>query len=152
MNFNAKMLERYVKDYGEDLTKAIIAEIKNNNWIRTGALLNSVEYTIKTFTSKTLLDININDYYAFLKTGKKRKTPVQGANAKKASGSSKPVSSKAFAAGKTVTNIEMQKNFVGDIVKKKLPIYDKKLEKSLNDDIQKALNSTIKNQTIKVNI
>jgi hypothetical protein len=143
MDLNARMLERYVAEYGEMLKQDIIAEIKRNNWIRSGQLLRSVDPTVKTFTDKVLLDINIADYYAFLKTGKKARD-IEGKK-KAIKAETKRVTSKAFKSGAPVKNIEKKNNFVGDIIRKKLPIIDKDLTKKLDADIQKMIDKEIKN-------
>lgn len=142
MNLDGKMLQRYVAEYGEQLKDALIAEIKRNNWIRTGNLLNSIDPNVKTFADKVLLDINIADYYEYLKTGRKARDLEGKAKAIKAG--TKRVSSKAFKSGAPVKNIETKNNFVGDIIKKKLPMIDKDLTKKLDSDIQKMLDKEIK--------
>lgn len=143
MNLDARMFERYVVQYGEELKDAIIAEIKRNNWIRSGNLLSSVDPTVKTFTDKVLLDINIADYYTYLKTGKRARDLEGKAKAVKAA--TKRVTSKAFKAGAPVKDIERKNNFVGDIIRKKLPIIDKDLTQKLDADIQKMIDKEIKN-------
>ena len=143
MNLDARMLQRYVAQYGEQLKDTIIAEIKRNGWVRTGNLLASVDPTVKTFTDKVLLDINIADYYTLLKTGKKARDLEGKAKAIKAA--TKRVSSKAFKSGAPVKNIEKANNFVGDIIRKKLPMIDKDLSKRLDADIQKMIDKEIKN-------
>jgi hypothetical protein len=142
MNFDGKMLQRYVVEYGEQIKESIIAEIKRNNWIRTGTLLASVEPTVKVFADKILLDINIADYYANLKTGRKAKDIEAKRVAMKAG--AKPVSTRAFKSGAPVKNIEKQNNFVGDIIRKKLPMIDKDLTNKLDKDIQKMFDKEIK--------
>jgi hypothetical protein len=142
MNFDGKMVQRYVVEYGEQIKESIIAEIKRNNWIRTGTLLASVEPTVKVFADKILLDINIADYYANLKTGRKAKDIEAKRVAMKAG--AKPVSTRAFKSGAPVKNIEKQNNFVGDIIRKKLPMIDKDLTNKLDKDIQKMFDKEIK--------
>jgi hypothetical protein len=139
------ILKRFVDQQGKNLAKSITDEIRKNNWIRTGNLLRSVDPTIKVFKDKILLDINIADYYALLKTGKKRTSSVSETSAKRVSARSGRVSMNTM---KIIKNVEQQTNFVSDIIKKKLPIYEKNLAALIEKDIQKKINSEIKNTKV----
>jgi hypothetical protein len=139
------ILKRFVEQQGKVLAKTLTDEIRKNNWIRTGALLNSVQSTIQTFKDKVLLDINIADYYTYLKTGQKRTSSVSAASAKRVSARSGRVGANTMASSAPIKNVETQKNFVADIIKKKLPIYEKNLAALVEKDIQKKINSEIKN-------
>jgi hypothetical protein len=144
------ILKRFVNQQGKELAKTLTDEITRNNWIRTGTLLNSVQASIQTFKDRVLLDINIADYYTFLKTGKKRTSSVSSASAKRVSARSGRVGANTMANSAPIKNVETQKNFVADIIKKKLPIYEKNLAALVEKDIQKKINSEMKNIKITV--
>ena len=143
-------LKRFVNEQGEQLVKNLVNEIKRNKWIRTGNLLKSVDSSIKVFKDKVLLDINIADYYKFLKTGKKRVSSVSNASAKRVSARSGRVGTNTMANSAPIKNVEIQKNFVGDIIRKKLPVYEKNLAALLEKDIQKKINTEMKDIKITV--
>jgi hypothetical protein len=143
-------LKRFVDEQGKELAKNLVNEITKNNWIRTGNLLRSVDSSIKVFKDKVLLDKNIADYYTFLKTGKKRTSSVSSTSAKRVSARSGRVSRNTTANSAPIKNVETQKNFVADIIKKRLPVYEKNLAALLEKDIQNKINSEMKD--IKITI
>jgi len=144
------ILKRFVDEQGKDLAKSITDEIRKNNWIRTGNLLRSVDPSIKAFKDRVLLDINIADYYALLKTGKKRTSSVNRTSAKRVSARSGRLTTNIASKAAPLKIAETKNNFVADIIKKKLPIYEKNLAALVEKDIQKKINSEMKNIKIKV--
>lgn len=136
--------KRYIQTYGKEIVDDIVAEIKRNNWIRTGTLLNSVQDNYVYSNNGVTLEINIADHFQYLKTGKRARN--KGTETKSISASTRAVTARASSQRAPIANIERQNNFVGDIIRKQLPVIDKDLTEKLNSDIEKMVNEKIKDK------
>jgi hypothetical protein len=140
-----KNLKKYVDKYGQELVDQIINEIRTNNWIRTGQLLKSVNHELVEVKEGVKLFIDINDYYQFLKAGKRKKTQPINSLSKTLKVRAQRLSSRTVSNSSIVKkNAEKERNFVGDILRKGLPIIDKQLTKQLETDVVKQIELQLK--------
>ena len=145
------LLRRYVEQFDKELTDDLISQVKSNKWIQSGKLLDSIgDTTINEFDDRVVLTLNLADYYVFF-DGKKRKTSRVKANTKGVRAKTKRASVKAFKGGVKM-NASNQNNFVSRTINKMLPLAEKELDEKLSNEIAKAIEASIGNQTIYVNI
>jgi hypothetical protein len=145
------LLRRYVEQFDKELTDDLISQVKSNKWIQSGKLLDSIgDTTINEFDDRVVLTLNLADYYVFF-DGKKRKTSRVKANTKGVRAKTKRASVKAFKGGVKV-NASNQNNFVSRTINKMLPLAEKELDEKLSNEIAKAIEASIGNQTIYVTI
>lgn len=146
------LLRRYVEQFNKELTSDLIAQVNTNRWIKSGKLLDSInDTTINEFKDKIILTLNLVDYYVFF-DGKKRKTSSIKARTKGVNAKTKRASVRAFRGGTSIASSTNQNNFVARTIKKLLPLSEKSINDALSNDIAKAIDASIGNQTIKVNL
>jgi hypothetical protein len=129
-----KQIERYIKIFGDKLVQDVVNKIEENDWIASGNLLNSLEFTTQTFKDKIVGELNIAGYYQFLKDGQKKTTDTQ---TKKLSVKTSPITNKAFAQRLQVpTN---KTTFVTPILQKDIKFFEEKLVPEIEKDVTKII-------------
>ena len=140
-------LQRIIQSYGTKLKDDIITQIKRDNFVRSGFLLRSVQVNYANVQDDIVLELSIADHYQYLKTGKKAKlAKTKGLSSATATSYLKKLSN----SDRVVLNILGQNNFVGDIVRRGLPMVEKELTQRLNEDVERIFNLKIKDRTFKV--
>lgn len=82
----------------------------------------------------------------------KKKTSSIKARTKGVNAKTKRASVRAFRGGTSIASSTNQNNFVARTIKKLLPLSEKSINDALSNDIAKAIDASIGNQTIKVNL
>jgi hypothetical protein len=146
------LLRRYVEQFNKELTADLVAQVNRNRWIKSGRLLDSInDTTITDFNNRIILTLNLVDYYVFF-DGKKRKTSTVKAKTKGVDAKTKRVSVRAFKGGTNIASSTNKNNFVDKTINRLLPITEKSINNTLSNDIAKAIEASIGNQTINVNL
>jgi hypothetical protein len=137
-----KQIERYVKQFGDKLINDVVNKIEQNDWIASGNLLNSLEFTTQTFKGKIIGELNIAGYYQFLKDGaqKTRETETRKLTVK-----TSPVTAQAYAQRIQVD--ENKVTFVTPLLAADIKFFDEKLVPQIEKDVVKIIEDNLKKVT-----
>jgi hypothetical protein len=133
-----KQIERYVKIFGNKLVEDVVRKIEENDWISSGNLLNSLEFTTQTSKDKIVGQLNIAGYYQFLKDGAQKTTETQ---TRKLSVRTSAVTAKAFA--QTLQVPDGKVTFVTPILAKDIKFFDEKLVPEIEKDVVKIIEQNL---------
>jgi hypothetical protein len=64
-----KDIQVYFDKFGEDLINDITQKIQDENWVKSGRLINSLDFSSQIETNKIIAQITIEDYYQYLRSG-----------------------------------------------------------------------------------
>lgn len=64
-----KDIQVYFDKFGEDLINDITQKIKDENWVKSGRLINSLDFSSQIESNKLIGEITIEDYYQYLRVG-----------------------------------------------------------------------------------
>lgn len=125
-----KTIQKYVDQFGEKLIQDVVNKIEENNWISSGNLLNSLEFTTETFNNMVVGNLNIAGYYQFLKDGQRKTTNT------KTGGIRVPttgVTSKAYA--QTLDVPEGKVSWVTPLLEQDIKYFDERLIPEIQKDV-----------------
>lgn len=133
-----KQIERYVKIFGDKLVQDVVNKIEENDWISSGNLLNSLEFTTQTFKDKVVGELNIAGYYQFLKDGAQKTRETE---TRKLSARTSAVTAKAYA--QTLQVPENKVTFVTPLLTKDIKFFEEKLVPEIEKDVVKIIEQNL---------
>jgi hypothetical protein len=129
-----------------ELKKNLTNELKRTGSIATGSLLKSINFTTKKNKDGFVITLNSNDYLIFIEKGRKpgKYAPIKAlqkwVRAKKLAQQPKEVNSIAWAVNNKIKREGIApKNVVTNAFNKSLPMFDKLIKTTLDEDLQKYL-------------
>lgn len=133
-----KQIEKYVQIFGDKLVDDIINKIEENDWISSGNLINSLEFTTQSFKDKIVGELNIAGYYQFLKDGQRKtqETQTRKLNAKTAQ-----ITNKASAQQIQVPTNKV--TFVTPLLEKDIKFFNENLVPQIEKDVIKIIEENL---------
>lgn len=133
-----KQIERYVKLFGEKLIDDVVQKIEKNNWISSGNLLNSLEFTTETFKDKVVGSLNIAGYYQFLKDGAQKTRETE---TRKLTVRTSAVTAQAY--GQRLQVPDNKVTFVTPLLAQDIKYFDEKLVPQIEKDVIKIIEDNL---------
>ena len=133
-----KQIERYVKLFGEKLIDDVVQKIESNNWISSGNLLNSLEFTTETFKDKVVGSLNIAGYYQFLKDGAQKTRETE---TRKLTVRTSAVTAQAY--GQRLQVPDNKVTFVTPLLAQDIKYFDEKLVPQIEKDVIKIIEDNL---------
>jgi hypothetical protein len=133
-----KQIERYVKLFGDKLINDVVNKIEQNDWIASGNLLNSLEFTTQTFKGKIVGELNIAGYYQFLKDGAQK---TQETQTRKLTVRTSPITAQAYA--QTLQVPDNKVTFVTPLLAQDIKFFDEKLVPEIEKDVVKIIEQNL---------
>jgi hypothetical protein len=135
-------IKKYVDEFGNDLINDVTETILKNNWVDTGNLLNSLEYTSQEFKDSVKAELFIADYYVYLKDGVRKAPKVQartrGVSATTQRTSNKTLSQRVDVADNRVT-------FVTPLLNQNINTFEQQIVPKIEKDLTKLITDKINN-------
>ena len=129
-----------------ELKKNLINELKRTGSIATGSLLKSIDFDLKKNKDGFTIIMNANEYLIFIEKGRKpgRYAPIKPlqkwVRAKKLATKPNEVNSIAWAVNNKIKREGIApKGVVTNAYNKSLPMFDKLIKTTLDEDLQKYL-------------
>lgn len=63
--------DKVLKEFGRDYVKILIAFLKKNKKVASGALINSIDYKLKNTAQDIIIALEANDYLEYVDAGRK---------------------------------------------------------------------------------
>jgi hypothetical protein len=134
-----KQIEKYVKLFGDKLVDDVVQKIEQNDWVSSGNLLNTLEFTTQTFKDKIVGSLNIAGYYQFLKDGAQKTRETE---TRKLTVRTSPVTAQAYA--QTLQVPENKVTFVTPLLAQDIKYFDEKLVPRIEQDVVKIIEDNLK--------
>lgn len=133
-----KQIEKYVQIFGDKLVDDVINKIEENDWISSGNLINSLEFTTQSFKDKIVGELNIAGYYQFLKDGQRK---TQETQTRKLNVKTAPVTNKASAQKIQVPTNKV--TFVTPLLEKDIKFFNQNLVPQIEKDVIKIIEENL---------
>lgn len=133
-----KNIEKYVKQFGDKLIDDVVQKIEQNDWIASGNLIDSLEFTTQTFKDKVVGQLNIAGYYQFLKDGAQK---TQETQTRKLSIKTSAVTAQAYAQKIDVP--DNKPTFVTPLLDKDIKFFDENLVPQFEKDVIKIIQDNL---------
>jgi hypothetical protein len=141
--------DKTLNQFGKDYVKILIAFLKKNNKVNTGALINSIDYKLKSTANDIQIELLANDYLINVDKGRKPgKYPNMSAISKYASSKGIPQSA-VFPIARKIFKFGIEPTFVLDKTTKEIqtsPTLQRKYEKELIENIEDLIVKNIENK------
>ena len=133
-----KNIEKYVKQFGDKLIDDVVQKIEQNDWIASGNLINSLEFTTQTFKDKVVGSLNIAGYYQFLKDGAQK---TQETQTRKLNVKTSAVKAQAYAQKIDVP--DNKPTFVTPLLAQDIKFFDENLIPQFEQDVIKIIQDNL---------
>jgi len=133
-----KNIEKYVKQFGDKLIDDVVQKIEQNDWIASGNLINSLEFTTQTFKDKVVGSLNIAGYYQFLKDGAQK---TQETQTRKLNVKTSAVKAQAYAQKIDVP--DNKPTFVTPLLAQDIKFFDENLVPQFEKDVIKIIQDNL---------
>lgn len=139
---NELEIKKYVDEFGNNLIDNITETILKNNWVNTGNLLNSLEYTSQEFKESIKAELFIADYYVYLKDGIRKSPKVQAATGR-VRATTQRTSNKTLSQRIDVS--DNRTTFVTPILNQNITMFEKEIVPRIEQDLIKLITDKINN-------
>jgi hypothetical protein len=133
-----KNIEKYVKQFGDKLIDDVVQKIEQNDWIASGNLIDSLEFTTQTFKDKVVGSLNIAGYYQFLKDGAQK---TQETQTRKLNVKTSAVKAQAYAQKIDVP--DNKPTFVTPLLAQDIKFFDENLVPQFEKDVIKIIQDNL---------
>jgi hypothetical protein len=136
----AEDIKIYVDQFGDKLIQDVTEKILKNKWVRSGTLLNSLEFGTETFRNSIKGELFIQDYYQYLVDGR-RKAPKVEASTPRVTANTGRISQQTQTRG-----IEVPSNkttFVTPLINQNITFFEREIVPQIEKDITKLITDKI---------
>jgi len=135
MNLEINNVKKYFDEFGEKLIQDIVEKINKERWVKSGNLINSLNFSSKNEGGFKLLgELEIADYYAFLNASRRQSS---GLTTKRVTSTTKRVNVTTKRLATTTQNL--RETWVTPIINNNIENFKKVIENEIDKEINKKI-------------